>query len=103
MSGETLSLAITSPLMSIPNAAAAMARTAITAGTIRAGSPCMMKEAITAPVLIRLPTDRSIEPHRMTKVWPSATMPSATIRCSRPTIPSVPSWLSEPVQTATAP
>ena len=41
------------------------------------GSPRMMNEASTAPTLIRLPTDRSIEPHRMTSVCPSATVPSA--------------------------
>ncbi len=100
MSGLTLSFATTRPLTA--PTAAEIASTATTAGSIMPGSPRMMNEAITAPTLIRLPTDRSIEPARMTKVWPSAVMPSATMRCSRPTIPPRSSWLSERVQSATA-
>jgi hypothetical protein len=40
----------------------------------------MMKEAMTAATLMRLATERSIEPPKITNVCPSATMPSATMR-----------------------
>ncbi len=70
------------------------------AGAIIAGSPCMMKEAETATALTSAATDRSMEATRMTKVCPSATKPSATMRCSRPTTPSKPSWLAAPVARA---
>jgi len=61
----------------------------------------MIYEAATAPTLMRLATERSIEPHRITKVCPTPTIPSATMRCNRPTQPTVCSWLVCPVHTAT--
>jgi hypothetical protein len=54
--------------------------TTATAGSIISGRPCMMKEASTAATLMRLATERSIEPARMANVWPTATSPSPTMR-----------------------
>ena len=56
------------------------ASTIRTAASIMSARPCMMNDASTAATLIRLATERSIDPAMMAKVCPSATMPSPTIR-----------------------
>ena len=99
MKGLTCSRETSTPLMS--PTMAETASTAITATNIISGLPCMMNEASTAPTLIKLATERSIDPARMTKVCPIATIPSATIRCRRPTTPSTSCILVCPVENAT--
>ena len=99
ISGLTWSLEMRTPLTT-PTSAETTS-TAATAGSIISGRPCMMNEASTAATLIMLATERSIDPARIAKVWPRATMPSATILCRRPITPSVSSILVSPVQSAT--
>ena len=89
MRGETFSRVMTNPFTT--PIARDSSTTASTAGTIMAELPRMVAEAATAATLITVPTDRSMEPQRITTVWPSATVPSATMRCSRPTRPPIPS------------
>ena len=99
MKGLTCNRETSKPLISPTSAETAS--TAATATSIISGLPCMMKEASTAATLIKLATERSIDPARMTKVCPIATIPSATIRCKRPTTPSTSSILVCPVENAT--
>lgn len=78
ISGLTSSLVIISPF-SVPTTAP-ISSTARIAGSIIAGSPFMIAEETTADAEIRCATDRSIEPTRIAKVWPTAVMPSAMER-----------------------
>ena len=99
MKGLTCSRETSTPLMS--PTMAETASTTITATNIISGLPCMMNDASTAATLIKFATERSMDPARMTKVCPIATIPSATIRCRRPTTPSTASILVCPVEIAT--
>ena len=59
--------------------------TATIPGTRFASSPAITSAATSELRLMTYATERSSEPHRITTVWPAATMPSATERCSMPT------------------
>jgi len=99
MNGLTCRREMMAPLTTPTSAETAS--TTRTAASIMSARPCMMNEARTAATLIMLATERSIDPAMIAKVWPSATIPSATMRSSRPMTPSVSSILVCPVQNAT--